>query len=108
MPRGAVRVGDMSTGHSTATCTWPPTAYVKPVVTTQVYVNGSLAGAIGDMFLQHKGIPCNIWHWGPSTPRPITTGSSSVNCHGSPMARIGDMIEFDYIAQGSHNVFVGG
>lgn len=107
MGRPAVRYGDMSTGHTIGSCSWIPTPYSTPI-TSSVFVNGLLAGAVGDMFTPHVGKPCKVWHGPGATPRPITTGSMTVFVEGRSMARIGDMVELDFIAQGSHNVFVGG
>ena len=66
-------------------------------------VNGKGAGRVGDAYLPHS-CPVHGSHTGT-----IASGSGSVFINGKSAGRIGDNVSCGgAVAQGSHNVIVGG
>ena len=99
MSSGAVRVGDMSTGHEEGDCFFPP----KPAVqgSSNTFINGLAVMRIGDLWETHC---C-----GSSCHSSVTAqGSSTIFINGRAMMRIGDRISChtnELAAQSSSNVF---
>lgn len=98
--RGCTYLGASSTGH----ICYPPTNLTTS--SKNVYVNGILAGRVGDVFAPHSCPGTD-----PPPPhlvRPISQGPLNVYFNMRPPGRIGDQIACgDRIAQGSFNVFAG-
>lgn len=66
---------------------------------TDVFVNGTGAGRIGDAIEPHDDSPHN--------GAVIVTGSSTVFVNGIPLARAGDSASCGHPLTGSDNVFSG-
>lgn len=95
---GAVRKGDMSTGHPHC---YPPTPAVG--CSDNVLVNGRGAVRLGDAWQVHGACDVHSPHSGASI-----SGSSTVFVNGKPKCRIGDAISCgDTMAEGSSDVIVG-
>ena len=95
---GAVRKGDMSTGHPHCS---PPTPAVG--CSDNVLVNGRGAVRLGDAWQVHGACDVHSPHSGTSA-----SGSSTVFVNGKPKCRIGDTISCgDTMAEGSSDVIVG-
>lgn len=95
---GAVRKGDMSTGHPHC---YPPTPAVE--CSSDVLVNGRGAVRLGDAWQVHGACDVHSPHSGASA-----SGSSTVFVNGKPKCRIGDAISCgDTMAEGSSDVIVG-
>lgn len=104
--RAVTRDKDFSTGHTVGVCSWIPT-FLNAEKAGQVYANNLRVAVVGDMYVDHIGVPCKVWH--KDMLRALASGSSSVYANGIPVCRIRDPITCgDFAAQGSRNVFVGG
>lgn len=91
---GAVRLGDMCTGHGD----FPPRA--NDEASSNVFVNGKGAHRMGDHWEEH----CNPASCHDST---ASGGSATVFVNGKPKARIGDAVACGSTMEtGSSNVFV--
>lgn len=85
---------------------YPPASMSSPAA-SNVYINGQLAGSVGDVYDNHDK--------GGGTPNPhpdiCSGGSASVNVQGAAAARVGDPCSgsgTSTIISGSGNVFIGG
>lgn len=95
---GAVRLGDMSTGH--AHC-----YEARPNIeaSSDVLINGQGAHRVGDAWTVHGACNDHSPHDGVAIG-----GSGSVFVNGKPLCRIGDSISCgDTMATGSGDVIVG-
>lgn len=96
---GAVRKGDMSTGHPHC---YPPTPCAEG--SPNVFVNGRQSVRIGDAWVVHGACEIHVPHSGVSS-----SGSGSVFVNGRAKCRIGDAVSCgDSMAEGSGDVIVGG
>jgi uncharacterized Zn-binding protein involved in type VI secretion len=90
---GAVRLGDISTGHDGFH------SRANDQASSDVIINGIGAHRVGDHWPTHCNVSC---HDGVEA-----TGSNDVIVNGKPLARIGDKISCgDFTAQGSSDVII--
>lgn len=96
---GAIRLGDVSTGH--------PHCYpARPNVEASgdVMINGKGAHRVGDAWAIHGACKDHSPHGGVAA-----SGSSNVFVNGRNLCRIGDSISCgDIMAEGSNDVIVNG
>ncbi len=99
MPKGAVRVGDLASGHE---CHFPATPSIEG--SSDVFINGIPATKQGDAFAAHSCSKCDE----PEHARKLSGGSGSVFINGKPAGRVGDPISCGgTVSEGSANVLVG-
>ena len=90
---GAVRYGDICTGHG---CFGPRP---NDSASENVFINGKGAHRMGDHWMTHCCVSCH--------DSAQASGSPNVFVNGLPIARIGDAIACgSFNAQGSGNVFI--
>ena len=93
---GAVRLGDMCTGHGE----FPPRPNI--VASDNVIINARGAHRVGDDWAVHCG--SSSCHGGKQAE-----GSPNVIVNGQPLARIGDSVDCgSRCAEGSDNVIING
>lgn len=96
---GAVRLGDMSTGHPHC---YPATPAVG--ASSDVIVNGRGQNRVGDAWQTHGACEDHSPHSGTSS-----SGSQNVIVNGKSACRIGDSISCgDTMATGSNDVIING
>ncbi len=99
MSKGAVRVGDLASGHD---CHFPATPSIEG--STDVLVNGIPATRQGDAFGTHSCSKCDE----PEHTRTLSEGSSTVFINGKPAGRMGDAISCGgTVSEGSASVIIG-
>jgi len=82
--KGAVRLGDMGSGHD---CHYPPTPAIEG--SADVLINGQPAVRVGDSYDAHSCPTCPE----PAHERKLAQGSPTVLINGLPAGRIGDAID---------------